>query len=227
MATLGQIRFTTGARLNFEFALGDVKILLGLHDSKTKRSKGRPARDLEVFKRAGVILAVTAWETFIEDTLRDQFGDRLRDAQSPQDIQSTFNAVAQSWLERDELKPPDVAAWTLNGWKTVLGNKLEDDLSALNTPNSKNIRKLYKRYLGEDITQSWRWKRVSSSGACKKLDDLIFLRGKLVHRGRELFEEKASVRRGDVVNATGLLEKLVDRTEEKLGIAPRLVDPSS
>ena len=210
----------TNARFNFDFGLGDVKILLRFHDSQTGGGKGRPSRELEVFKRAGVILAVTAWETFIEDTLKDQFGAKLNAANSPKDVESTFNSVAQAWLDRDKIKPPELAQWALDGWKSMLMEKFSGDIEALNTPNSANVRELFKRYLGEDITKAWCWQGVSANAACGRLDALIKLRGGLVHRGRELFEEKASVQRHHVERAIVLLERLVDRTETSLGIRP-------
>jgi RiboL-PSP-HEPN len=210
----------TNARVNFDFALGDVKILLSLHDQRTGGGKGRPARELEVLKRAGVILAVTAWETFIEDTLEERFQAKIKAAQSPKDVESTFNSVAQAWLAREKLKPPELAKWALDGWKAILTEKLSEEIGELNTPNSAKVRALFKRYISEDITKDWRWKGVSAPAACGRLDALIRLRGGLVHRGRELFEEKASVRRNHVVNAIALLERLVDRTEASLGIGP-------
>jgi RiboL-PSP-HEPN len=218
---ISSIRNATNERFNFEFALGDAEILLKFHDSSTGRSKGRPARDLEVFKRAGVILAVTAWETFVEDTLGSHFQRRLDHAHSPSDVQSTFNSVAEAWLTDGKVKPPDLAKWTLDGWKSMLLEKLSNEIDGLNTPDSENVRRLFKRYLGRgDITKEWHWQGVSASAACERLDALINLRGRLVHRGRELFEERASVRRQDVGNAVSLLKKLVDRTESSLGIAP-------
>jgi hypothetical protein len=216
----------TNARFNFDFALADVKILLKAHDSVTGRGKGRPARELEVFKRAGVILAVTAWETFIEDTLKDRFQVKLNTAKSPKDLESTFNSVADAWLASHKpkpIKPPDLAKWALDGWKAMLMDRFSEEIEALNTPNSANIRHLFERYLGDDLTKNWRWQKVSSKSACGRLDALIRLRGQLVHRGRELFEEKASVRLNHVVNAITLLERLVDRTEASLGIGPEIV----
>lgn len=212
---LTSIMKINNARSNFEFSLGDVKTLLNLHDSKTGRGKGRPARELEVLKRAGVILAVTAWETFIEDALKEEFRERVNSARSPKDVESPFNSVARTWLARNKLKPPELAKWTLDGWKEMLLQEFFEEVGALNTPSSSKIRELFKKYLGEDITKDWRWQGVSSPAACRRLDDLIRLRGELVHRGRELFE-KARVHRHHVVDAIALLERLVDRTEASL-----------
>lgn len=223
MLKIGPI--TTIARVNFDFALDDVRILLRFHDSTTGGGRGKPARDLEVLKRAGVILAVTAWETFVEDTLAREFRQKLAGAKGPKDIQSTFNSVASAWLQKMQLQnrqmqPPDLEKWTFDGWKSLITEKFSEDIAALNTPNSANVRAMFKKYTGGDITRAWRWKGVSSLDACNRLDALVRLRGSLVHRGKDLFDRKASAKRGNVVDAMDLLTRLVDRTENKLGVAP-------
>lgn len=231
MAEILEIQTITAAGLNFDFSLEDVRILLRLHDSKTGGGRGKPARELEVLKRAGVILAVTAWETFVEDTLEREVLERLANAKSPKDIQGTFNSVANAWLQKihlqnKQVQPPDLEEWALDGWKSMIKQKFSEDLAALNTPNSANVRAMFKKYIGEDITQAWRWQGVSSSSACGKLDALVRLRGGLVHRGKDLFERKASAKRGHVVDAMELLSRLVDRTETELG-ASSAVSPSN
>lgn len=219
------VRAATIARFNFEYALTDVSILLENHDSQTRRERGRPDRDLEVFKRAGIILVVTAWEAYIEDTLTVQFTKRLKSANTPQDMENTFNAVAQAWLGLSDMhvpkpKPPDLARWADKGWKEVIREKFSKDIEGLNTPNPENVRALSKRYLDFDITKSWRWQRVSSSTACNKLDQLIRLRGDLVHRGKDMFEEKTVVHRNQVIEAKSLVEHLVECTDIALDVAP-------
>lgn len=206
-------------RLNLNHSLKDVEILLQFHDAETQGNSGRPRRELEVLKRAGIVLAVTAWEAFIEDTLYTRFLDRLEKTISPVDMSSTFNSVADTWLNSSEarrLAPPDLLKWTGDGWKDLIKQKLEDDIANFNTPNSTNLRKLFKRYLGVDITKGWKWQRVSPEQACQKLDDMIELRGELVHRAKELFEVKDKVRRRDVVDAVDLVKRLAQRTEHFL-----------
>lgn len=208
-------RSITMARGNFLVALGDVELLLARHDAETKGRPGRPDPNLEVFKRAGVILSVTAWETFIEDTLADAFDKILAAARTPNDVERTFNAVANAWLS-DNPRPPQLAEWTLDGWKEMLRRQLQKDIEGLNTPNSTNIARLTKRYFGKDVTASWHWKGVSALAAQRRLDALILLRGKLVHRSKELFESASSVRRRDVSGALELLNRLTQVTEEAL-----------
>jgi hypothetical protein len=214
------IIYMTRARLNFEYFKEDVSILLKTHDSETKRAAGRPNRDLEVFKRAGVILAVTAWEAYIEDTLSEQFSDKLEYAEIPADIKGAFNSVSQTWLN-SQPKPPEVEKWTGEGWKNVVMDKFKHDVEALNTPNSENIKHLFSRYLDIDVTAHWKWQKNSSKVVCQKLDALIKLRGKLVHRGKELSESTANVNRKNFVEAKLLIERLVECTDKALNVAPK------
>lgn len=220
-----KIERKTWARHNFDFALNDVRSLLKTHDSQTKRKRGKPDESLEVLKRAGVILVVSAWETFIEDTLLEQLTDRLKKASNPQQLRSTFNSVAENWLNppSDKLKPkpPDLMNWTEDGWKGMILDKLQDDITSLNTPNSKNLKILFKKYLDLKIEHAWRWRSVSFAEACRKLDAVITLRGSIAHRYKSIVPLKSKgVRRDELANALILTRKLAQCTEEALGIAP-------
>ena len=214
-------RIVSFALANFEFAIDDVKRLLKLHDAETKRHSGRPSRQIEFFKRAAIILSVTAWESFIEDTIRSCGRQRIAAAASPFEVEGTFNSIAQSWLQQAP-KPPDLADWAGEGWKGILINRLEADLKALNTPSSGNVKALSKRYLDGDITMSWSWKGTSVAIAASRFDKLIRLRGEFAHRGPEIFKG-ASARREHVEDALRLLTRLVECTERAAGTAPRTV----
>jgi hypothetical protein len=218
-----QITTSTFARINFQYAIGDVTILVERHDAQTNRAAGRPDRNLEVFKRAGVILAITAWEAYIEDTLVAQFGERLEKATAPAEIESVFNLVAHDWLN-SKPKPPDIAIWTGDRWKATILEKFKRDISTLNTPNTKNVKKMYQRYLDLDITKQWKWRKASSDEVGQQLDALIGLRGRLVHKGKDLFESRAQVRRSDLLSAKQLVERLVECTDRALKISPVEID---
>lgn len=71
-----------------------------------------------------------------------------------------------------------------------------------------------------DITTGWIWKKTTALRAAKRLDEVIHLRGSLVHHGPELFKG-ASVRRRQAENAMKLICKLVERVEITLGVAPK------
>lgn len=55
------------AREQFSKSIQDARDLLAHFDRATGGKKGPPAKDAEVLKRAGLILALTAWETYVED----------------------------------------------------------------------------------------------------------------------------------------------------------------
>ncbi len=213
----------TSARFNLEFLLKDIDILLATHEEGIKARRGRPAREHDIFKRAALILLVTGWESFIEDTLASQFKERLDSATEAKDIDSTFKAVAQSWIETHRPTPNHIRRWTGDGWKRVVRERFDEELGSLNTPNARNIRHIFRRYLGVDVTRSWRWAGVSSAQACKKLDAVITLRGNLVHRSKALFDRKDSLRKKQVTDARNLIDRLAQTTEVKFAIQPNSV----
>ena len=203
---------------NFEYAIEDATRLLAMHDAETKRRPGRPSRQLEVLKRAAVIVAITAWESFIEDVIRTYGMRQLQLAETPSDVSAWFNSVGQVWLQGNP-KPPAVAMWTGVRWKELLKRRLKFDLQALNTPSSSKVKVLSKRYLGTSLCERWKWTRTSAENAARRLDDFIHLRGELVHHSPAFFEHHRDaddsrdsagrVQRQQVVDGMSLLRNLV------------------
>ena len=216
----------TFARWDFTAAQDDAITLLRIHDRETGGKSGRPEPRLEALKRSALILAVTAWESFVEDTLTEEVDKLLKSTSDPSTISSIFNGIAHEWLDPARSgvkKPPDLMQWTGDKWKDVVRQSLRKSLDSFNTPDSKNTARLFERYLGVDIIKKWTWQRVSSVTAQKQLDALIKLRGRVVHRGKTLLTSlppAKDVRRRDVVKALNLVFNLVDATEHALGIAP-------
>lgn len=62
------------ARLAFEQSIKDAEGLLAHFDGLPKP----PSENGEVLKRAGLVMALTAWETFVEDLVREEVSSRLR-----------------------------------------------------------------------------------------------------------------------------------------------------
>jgi hypothetical protein len=211
------LRMLTQATGNFAFAMNDIYSLVDFYDKQT--GSGKPAPKYGVFKRTATILTVTAWETFVEDTLTNEFTMLLQNASTPDEVQSPFNLVANKWRAeiRDNSsaspKPPDFKRWTGDHWKELIQENFEADIIRLNTPNSQNVQKLFKRYLAIDVKEGWKWPGMSSEKAASKLDALIRLRGELVHRGNDPLEKKAKVPRKELVRVINLVERLVRRTQ--------------
>src|SRR5437016_4168521 len=71
----------------------------------------------------------------------------------------------------------ELAIWQIadNGWKAVLQSRLsqmnQTRARNLNTPKSENIKVLFSEALGiDDISKMWKWAKMSSVQAAKKLD---------------------------------------------------------
>lgn len=63
------------AALAFQGAIKDAEELLGHFDNAN--AKPPPPPNAEVLKRAGLIMALTAWETFVEDRAKEALDQRL------------------------------------------------------------------------------------------------------------------------------------------------------
>jgi hypothetical protein len=216
---IGNLKFTARATVNFNLAMKEIHNLL---DYYLSASKDQSNRNLEVFKRSSVILVVTAWESFVEDMLGLHVNYRLSNAKSPDEISKAFNTVAHDWYiaiinkQENHPKPNDFRKWTGDNWKELIQKKLNDDLISLNTPKSKNIGELSKRYLGVDITQRWNLAKQPAPQVSEKLDEVIELRGEITHRIVNYFEARSRVSQNDLMRNIGFVERLAVRTEEVL-----------
>lgn len=63
------------ARATFESSIKDAEDLLAHFDVLNKQP---PPDNAEVLKRAGLVMALTAWETYVEDLAREEVQARLR-----------------------------------------------------------------------------------------------------------------------------------------------------
>jgi hypothetical protein len=143
----------TRARTDFNAARNDARILLKMHDQATGGKAGRPKPELEALKRSALILAVTAWESFIEDTVTDQLDGLLKRTSNPASILWLFNRIAHEWLDQNrsgKRQPPDLIDWTADNWKGLIRESLRSKLDSFNTPNSSNTSKLFDEYLHVD-----------------------------------------------------------------------------
>jgi hypothetical protein len=57
----------SNAKTQFEESIKDAEELLTHFDATKPTNGGLPPPNAEVLKRAGLMLAMTAWETYVED----------------------------------------------------------------------------------------------------------------------------------------------------------------
>lgn len=214
--SVGRIRVTAKALVNLELTPKDIRALLSFYENTFKA--GRRDQSLDVFKRASLILTITAFETFVEDVLRVCVLEKLKNALEPNQIMAAFNTVAQDWYsaisqrQATSPKPADFVKWAGQGWKRLIQERLENDLRNLNTPKSGNIRVFTKRYVGSDITAAWIWPGMTATKAQVKLDKLITIRGELAHRIGDYLEAKSGLQLKDCLDAVEFIEKLSKQT---------------
>ncbi len=208
-------------RHNFEMCLKDVKTLVALFDKITRDQKDQLKVEYEVLKRAAVILLVTAWETFVEDMVCNLFVEKLELAKSPSDMPEAFKATAVQWAQRKNTRaitPDDLAHWSGDGWKKEVKKKFDNDILQFNTPNFAKTDTLFKRYIGIRAQELWKLPGHPIALVQKKLDEIIKLRGDIVHRGKTKFGDFPSISSVEVVRAVKLIQALVESTEISLGV---------
>jgi hypothetical protein len=103
----------TSARTGFDSSIQDAEILLEDFDAANAHP---PLQRSEVLKRAGLVMALTAWETFVEDLLREALESRLRDSEDAYLSQLALRLLDS---ELDRLHNPN-SARTKHLFKTYL-----------------------------------------------------------------------------------------------------------
>jgi len=206
----------TRAAQDFAVSFADAKRLFAYYDAEIERHKPRIPEDAEVLKRAALIMAVTAFESYIEDYLREKFPPRLAEATNPDHFSEIFVTVAKQWLRENFEKPASFADWTGDGWKTLLKTNLEHRLKALNTPKSNIVNGLFRQFLGIQLSDVWVWQGYGFEAACKRLDEIVALRGRIAHVARKggSGPTKHDVSRLELKKFLSFFEGIVGATEK-------------
>jgi hypothetical protein len=126
------------AKTCFESSIKDAEHLLGHFDAINTRP---PPEHAEVLKRAGLVMALTAWETYVEDRVREEFELRLRviegshvgnfiAARLEEDLKRLHNPTAEKTrrLFLDYLGVDVTANWTWNQMDPPQARKTLDAL---------------------------------------------------------------------------------------------------
>jgi RiboL-PSP-HEPN len=171
------------ARERFDVSIQDAEDLLQHFDSQPKP----PPPNAEVLKRAGLVMAFTAWETYVEDLIEEVVMGR---------------------------NPPADAGHA----ERFMLTRLQEELKRLHNPTSDKTRKLFLDYAGIDVTKHWKWSNYEPSSVKKKLDELLGIRGDIVHRSKAPDDGGPSkahpVKREDLAKAIRFLKGLVDATDK-------------
>lgn len=141
---------TSAAFQTFEHAIQDSVDLLNHFDNLNKEPP--PPSEAEVLKRASLVMALAALETYIEDRVTE-----------------AANSVAGPGSESSRLA-------------SFYKSSLENDLKYFHTPSTDRVKAIFDKYFGIDVTEGWAWNNYDRERACRELNKIAKKRGDIAHR---------------------------------------------
>jgi len=186
----------------------DVERILEIHQKLGGAARGRRF-GLEVLNKSAVIVITACWEAYVEDVAREAFDHMLNHCSDASTFPSKVRALAGKVLReaKDERR-----IWALagDGWKTVLVEYRDRMMSRFHAPNKENVDELVFDMLDlKDVSASWRWRRMSSKDAVRKLNTYVEMRGKVAHR----VAYTTPISKANVRDYLGHVELLVEKTD--------------
>lgn len=177
------------AKEKFDSSIKDATELLAYFDIIYTQER-RPEN--EVLKRASLIMACTAWETYVEDRVEEMVHRRLGEGN-------------ESFQNKFVLR------------HLAIGLKQFHNPTA-----DKTCKIFFDFLGVADVSTSWVWNNYGRERARKDLDGLLAKRGDAVHRSRETSPGVMApdlVTKDDMEKHIRFLKDLVDATDK--GTAPR------
>jgi len=176
---------TSKALQTFGHAIQDAIDLLNHFDALNTKP---PPPQIEVLKRASLVMALAALETYFEDRLLE----------------------AAEFISAGPNSETYLAAF--------FKESLENDLKYFHTPSTDRVRPIFKKYLGLDVTEGWSWNNCDSAMARKGLNKLAKKRGDIAHRSWRPMSGEAqpsphAVTRDDLRKHIHFVEQLAQATD--------------
>lgn len=170
---------------------------------------------------------------------KDNFENAIQDAERILQAYDQLNQVEGREREPEELKRAALIM-TLTAWETYVEDIIEERLTAdlrtlegskvasfitatlerelryFHTPNSKNTKGMFERFLHQDVTEKWTWIDGDAEQAKSKLNQWIKKRGEAVHRSINDTQATHLVSRPDMKKCLTFFKKLVETTDSAL-----------
>ena len=205
----------TNARTSFNANWSTIEDLLSIGAEGT-RSWGQRA----AVNRAALIFVVTAWESYVEDAVREAADLMATHCPTFMDLPKSVRKAIIDQVT--PIKGPDTRtpsgkfAHDLadDGWRELLrvfANQATQG-GNFNTPNTSNIANLFQRWIGADITRCWAWQGFAAPRAAERLDETIELRGHIVHTG----QKPDGLNKNWIETYGANIRKLVERTDSEV-----------
>ncbi len=161
--------------LDFLILLEDVNKLRETHFKYSQGQRGR--KNLGFLTRSAIVMLCAAWERYNENLLLECLDlildTKIQAKQLSNHIKEYLSLKVRE--NKNVIYPIELAD---EGWRNLWKGLATNDTDLLNTPNSENLNKLFKRYLGiPDYTRMWK------SNSINKINDFIRTRGHIAHNG--------------------------------------------
>ncbi|BAJ01317.1 HEPN domain-containing protein [Shewanella violacea] len=170
---------------------------------------------------------------------KDNFENAIQDSERILQAYDQLNQIEGREREPEELKRAALIM-TLTAWETYVEDIIEERLTAdlrtlegskvasfitstlerelryFHTPNSKNTKGMFERYLHLDVTEAWTWIDGDAEQVKSKLNQWIKKRGEAVHRSVSDKQAAHLVNRQDMNKCLTFFKKLVETTNSAL-----------
>ena len=133
----------------FKHAIQDSTDLLKHFDALNTKP---PPPDIEVLKRASLVMALAALETYFEDRIVEAINAMCDKSNTDDFIQNFYR------------------------------NSLEVDLRSFHSPSTERVRQIFQKYLSLDVSDAWSWNNSDPTKAKAELNRLVKKRGDIAHR---------------------------------------------
>jgi hypothetical protein len=130
----------------FEHALQDSTDLLKHFDALNTQP---PPPDIEVLKRASLVMALAALETYFEDRIQEAVEEICEKSES--------NGVLEKFIL----------------------DSIQTDLKFFHSPSTDRVKQIFQKYLDVDITDGWEWNNCDPARAKSELNRLVICRFKI------------------------------------------------
>lgn len=147
--------------------------------------RGRVA--LDHLTRSGVLLLCGAWETYIEDILREiatHLATLNRIDKLPKEVKKTISQYVKNHKEDNKVLELADGEWK----KLYLNEIVEEKLAGFNTPKVQNIKEMSKKLIGyEEIMD------CLTPADTRFINDFVKYRGHIAHNVRNRGEQYLTV----------------------------------
>jgi hypothetical protein len=177
---------TSIALKSFEHAIQDATDLLNHFDRLNQQP---PLPEAEVLKRASLVMALAALETYVEDRIGE-----------------AADSVAGAGNDSSRLV-------------SFYKESLQNDLKYFHTPSTDRIKAIFHKYLGIDVTEAWSWNNYNPVRARFELNKIAKKRGDIAHRSWRPVAGQPSphaVTREDLRKSIRFVKDLVEATDKFL-----------